>query len=65
MKIRVHAKSGAPGYTIDIRRGLLDAIGDIVGRHRPAGRIIVLTNRTVYRLWYRRLHQALPAPASR
>lgn len=58
MKIRVHAKSGAPGYTIDIRRGLLNTTGEIVGRRRLAGRIIVLTNRTVYRLWYRRLHQA-------
>jgi len=57
MKIRVPTKPHAPGYTIQIQRGLLAEAGSMVGR-RAAGRIIVLTNRTVHRLWYNRLHQA-------
>ncbi len=60
MKIKVDGKPPAPSYTVTVRRGALSDIGRIVGQ-RPTGKLIVLTNTTVQKLWFGRLRRILAA----
>ena len=57
MKIKVTSTSTNSGYLIQVKRGLLSKIGQII-REQTNGRIIILINKTVHKLWYKDLHNS-------
>ncbi len=57
MKIKVTATLPNNGYLIQIKKGLLSKIGQII-RKKTNGGIVVLTNKTVHKLWYKDLHKS-------
>ena len=57
MIIKVTSTPQDSGYSIRLKSGLLSKAGQII-KKTASGRIVVLTNKTVYRLWYKELHKS-------
>jgi len=57
MNIKVSSTVTNKGYSIQIKSGLLSEFGQII-KKKINGRIVVLTNKTVHKLWYKDLHHS-------
>lgn len=57
MNIKVTSSSPNNSYTIQIKSGLLAEFGQIIKKNTN-GRVVVLTNRTVHKLWFKNLHNS-------
>ncbi len=55
MNIKVNSVSRNSNYSIQIKAGLISEFGNII-KKKSNGKIVVLTNKTVYKLWYKKLH---------
>ncbi|MCP4706419.1 MAG: 3-dehydroquinate synthase [candidate division Zixibacteria bacterium] len=55
MNIKVKSVSPNNNYSIQIKTGLISDFGQII-KKKSNGKIVVLTNKKVHRLWYKKLH---------
>jgi len=59
MKIRVRVAGPAADYAVRVERGLLARVGALVRPHAPGGRVLLVTDRTVGRLYGARVERSL------
>ncbi len=57
MNIRVTSTAPNNNYSIKIKSGLLSEFGQIIKKNSN-GSVVLLTNKTVYKLWYKDLHDS-------
>src|SRR6185503_15246896 len=59
MKIRVRVAGPAADYAVRVERDLLARVGALVRPHAPGGRVLLVTDRTVGRLYGARVERSL------